>query len=336
LDILLREGDDDPLTTAGLWMMLGGQSRELGEYDRAELEANTALTIARDGLGPRHPFVARVYGALADTARARGDSAAARGFVDAGLAIERGHGDSRGLTLPSLLYQRGLSEQEVGEHARAIETLEEAVALYREVGSEDRTSAPLTVMASSQLELGLLDAAHGNLSRALELEYRRGQRARTAEAQVLHNLGEVEAAMGRVDDARRRYATAIELMESALGPEAALLSLPLTGLGELELAAGNPALARALLERALPLCSPLVAERDELAETSFALARALWADPGATAEDRRRAIEHARAAADAFAEAGAHEARRRDEAVRWVEDHQAQVEADVVVIEPTD
>jgi len=336
LDILLREGDDDPRTTAGLWLMLGGQSRELGEYDRAELETNNALTIARNELGPRHPFVARAYAALADTARARGDSAAARGFVDAGIAIERGHGDARGLTLPLLLYQRGLIEQELGEHARAIETLEEAVALYREVDSEDRTSAPLTVMALSQLELGQLDAAHANLLRALELEYRRGQRARTAEGQVLHNLGEVEAAMGRVADARRRYTTAIELLESALGPQAALLSLPLTGLGELELAEGNPTLARALLERALPLCSPLIAERDELGETSFALARALWADPGATAEDRRRAIDHARSAADAFAEAGPHEARRRDEAVRWVEDHQAQVEGDVVAINPRD
>ncbi len=316
LAILTREGEDDPLVIASDWHMLGAVSRQLGEYDRAEVEIREALAIGRDGLGPEHPFVARVHVSLADTARARGDWDSAHASLDAAIAIFRG---GRTLTLPMALHQRGLLEQEHGEHARAIRTLEEAVALFEQLGAELERGHAWTVMGISRLALGQLEAAHADLSRALQLEHSRGRPARADEAWVQFGLGEVESEMGRIDDARRRYTAAIELWEASAGVDAALLGPPLTGLAELELAQGNVSVARALLERALPLCSPLLAERDELGETSFALARALWADRGATAEDRRRAIALGRAAATAFTEAGPHEAARRDEAQRWVD-----------------
>lgn len=327
LRILVREGKTDPLITAGVWLMLSGVSRHLREYTRAELEARQSLVIARTELGASHPFVARVYGGLADTALARGDLREGRAFIDAGVAIERLQSPRRSLTLPTLLYQRGQIESEAGEYTKAIATLEEAASLYEAAGAEQKAAAPLTVIGLAQLELGLLDAAHANVSRALELEYRRGQVGRTDEALALHNLATVESVMGRTDDARARFTKAIELWEATLGPEARTLSLALGGLGQLELAAGNPVVARALLERALPLFGTLHTERDDLADTEFAYARALWADPSAGATERRRAIELAGEAAARYADVGPLRFRRRDEAARWAAEHAARLES---------
>jgi tetratricopeptide (TPR) repeat protein len=114
---------------------------------------------------------------------------------------------------------------------------------------------------------------------------------------VLGNLGDVALRLGRLDEAMLRLSRAIALKERTLGRQHASLAYPLTTLGKVLIEREDPAAAREHLQRALDLraSNPGVGPR-LLAETRFALARAVWA-----VGDRTRAIELAHLARDGFA-----------------------------------
>jgi tetratricopeptide (TPR) repeat protein len=92
----------------------------------------------------------------------------------------------------------------------------------------------------------------------------------------LNNRGEVLNALGRSREARQSFERAQSIWEKELGTENPNLGFALTGIGISYLIEGNPSSALAPLERALKIRSSKELERSRIAETRFALARALW------------------------------------------------------------
>ena len=93
---------------------------------------------------------------------------------------------------------------------------------------------------------------------------------------------------------------ALTVWETQVGSSHPYLGYPLTAIGRAALALARPKDAVAPLERALRLRETGEADAVLLAETRFALARALW-DAGA---DRARALALAMRARDVYAPAG--------------------------------
>jgi serine/threonine-protein kinase len=98
----------------------------------------------------------------------------------------------------------------------------------------------------------------------------------------------------------RADATPVEAsFERTLGRDHPFLADPMTVLGEVALAEGRPADARAVLERAWEIRSTHVTDAGAREETAFALARAIWDSSEA---DRTHALELANEARDGYAE----------------------------------
>ncbi|EPX64216.1 hypothetical protein D187_005350 [Cystobacter fuscus DSM 2262] len=114
------------------------------------------------------------------------------------------------------------------------------------------------------------------LRRAVEASERARGPEHPDTAQPCTTLGRVLVDQGRPAEALTLFTRALRLRERALGPRHPELAAPLTGQGEALLRLGRASEALAPLERALVLRSTHTVPPEALAETRFALARALW------------------------------------------------------------
>jgi tetratricopeptide (TPR) repeat protein len=117
-------------------------------------------------------------------------------------------------------------------------------------------------------------------------------------ATQVSNRGEILNGLGRYREARESFERARIVWERELGLDHRNLGYALTGIGESFLAEGDASSALAPLERALTIREQHETEPSRLAETRFALARALWD----TNRDRARARTLAQRAKDGYAQ----------------------------------
>ena len=96
---------------------------------------------------------------------------------------------------------------------------------------------------------------------------------------------------------------------------------PLTGLGQTLLGLAKPGDALPLLERALTIRTTHQVDPADLADTRFALARALWIAPAAQDRDRPRARTLAEQAHAAFASLGDAQKAKLAEVQTWLAEH---------------
>ncbi len=132
-------------------------------------------------------------------------------------------------------------------------------------------------------------------------------------AQSLFELGDALERGGKLDDARGEYDRALSLWERTRGRDHPDVAFALTSLGRIDLAQGRTHEAVARLERALKLRGGRGLDPQLLAETQFALARALHA-----VDDRARARELAAKAREAFATGTPPAPKRATEVQRWL------------------
>jgi serine/threonine protein kinase/tetratricopeptide (TPR) repeat protein len=198
-----------------------------------------------------------------------------------------------------ILTCRGAIRNSVRDFAAALTLERAAVALKEKVLGPDHPDVANSLIGVDVALTGLGDPA-GALAvndRALAIYRRAYGDAHPLVAQCLSNSGEALNALGRYAEARAAFDGAVARWEAALGPDHRHLAYALTGLGQTEIATGEYRAAMAPLERALIIRSRHESDAALLAETRFALARALWLAGG----DRSRARGLAAQAKAAYA-----------------------------------
>jgi tetratricopeptide (TPR) repeat protein len=180
-----------------------------------------------------------------------------------------------------------------GRYEEALAHAERSVALEQRAGaSPGEVARSLNNEATILVDLGRYEQAVAYFDRAIADLGQEIGAGHPLVATFISNKGESLDRLGRHEEARAAYQRALASEERAYGPESTVVAYPLAGLGESYLADHRPAAAVVPLERAWRIRDGHENDAALVAETGFALGRALWESGG----DRERAI---RLAADA-------------------------------------
>ena len=167
------------------------------------------------------------------------------------------------------LLLQGRYAEALPHDQRALELKEQSGAALGEIGrSLNNRAITLTDLGRYEEALGDFDRAIHDLGEQLGDEH-------PLVATFISNKGETLDRVGRHAAARAAYQQALRIEERGYGPESTNVAYPLTGLGESFLADHHPSEARAPLERAARIRQASETDAALVAETNFALARAL-------------------------------------------------------------
>ncbi len=267
----------------------------IGEDRRARGSLETALELL--GKEPAAQWwTAAVHRALGDLSLHEGHAADARADFDrAGETFVAAFGDKHPDNALVIAGQARVLAAE-GDVAGARGRLREAVALVEAaLGPGSTRLLPLCrQLARLELSQKSFDAAIFELERAQRIS-RDAWGDHPKVAQSLFELGNALTQAGRLDEARTQHDRALALWERTRGKDHPDVAFALTSLGQLDLQQGHANEAVERLERALKLRGGRGLDPQLLAQTQFALARALHA-----VDDRPRARELAAKARDAF------------------------------------
>ena len=280
---------------------LGGIALARGEHAEARVYHERARDILENTLGPEHPRVASVLVYLAYEAQRVGDLEQARALYERTVAIKEKVYGTEYSDVAFAVAGLAMVESLSGEHQRAVRRFRRVTKILEKTLGPDHPEIgrALNNQGCAEISAGEYRRAGETLQRALALYERTLGPEHASVALVLYNLGDAANGDGEYGDARAYNERSIAIVESALGPEHPRLADPLTSLGRALLGQDTPAKAIPPLERALSIRTTHPGSPVELADTRFALARALWRAPPARGRDRRRAkglTEQARAA----------------------------------------
>jgi len=222
-----------------------------------------------------------------------------------------------------LIFSQGLASLRLGEHTRAIELISESLRLteadkgrlHPEVASQH------TMLATTYRESGEQDKALSHARTALEIRKTTLGPEHRLVAESLDELGMTLIALKRHDEAKASFEEALALKKKVLGPEHSDLSYSYDGIGQALLEGGRAAEAVEPLRKALAFTE---VEPEALAQTGFALAKALWA----VGQEQGRAREVATQARERYVKL--EKPQQVAELDAWLGSHQeVQVEAPV-------
>jgi tetratricopeptide (TPR) repeat protein len=184
--------------------------------------------------------------------------------------------------------------------AAAVTYLSQAVATKTRILGTDAVDVAL-----SEANLGIVlqhvhryDESLTHIDKALAIFSRKVGAQHPDVASHLSDRGDTLNALGRYPEARQSFEQALKIWERNLDPDVTVADA-LSGLGLSYLGESRPANAAVVLERALRIREANNIPPAEVAQTKFALARALW-DSG---QDRARACRLAIEARSLFAKA---------------------------------
>jgi CHAT domain-containing protein/tetratricopeptide (TPR) repeat protein len=195
-------GEVVSLNTSGLtWWTLGDHDRALRELTRA-LERARALVAREDEVATSLNNIGLVY-------REMGRFAQAREALEQALAIDRRLGSRWAVAYD--LRNLGLTHLREGDAAAALPLLREAAAEAEAIG--DRVNEAKAWLAVGEALAGGNAAGEARDAFGRALEAARSMVLREVEWRALHGLGLLERSGGRLEDARRLLAEAVEVVE---------------------------------------------------------------------------------------------------------------------------
>jgi tetratricopeptide (TPR) repeat protein len=313
-----------------LGMVLGRR----GDDEQALAHIRHALEIKERELGPQHPHVAVVLGALANALEQRGELDEALEVLRRAQAIdEQILGDEHPQLATSygsigrVLVKQGLLDEGQAQ-------LERALALYEAVGDGPNAAAVLDTLAQLRFGQGRLDDAAALLERALAQSQRALGPDHPEVGTMLGNLANVRHAQGRLDEALELLRRALAIHEAALGPEHASVARGAGNLGLLLHEKGATDEALVLQRRSLAIHESVHGlSHPEVAAAALELGVALY-EHGERASGRQL-VERARAIATALPE----EQELAEEARKWLAEHseaegETEAEAEAETREP--
>ncbi len=172
---------------------------------------------------------------------------------------------------------RALRDERRGHFAEALRSVEGSLAPRMSDLPADRFDLgdAWNMIACQRLELEDDRGALVAIDKSLEI-FRRLDPDNPNLASFLSNRGEILQALGRHTEARAMFDESLARWTRWLPPDHPWLAYPLTGIGNVLRSEGHADAAVPVLERALALRAGDVQDGVRLAETRFALARALW------------------------------------------------------------
>ncbi len=200
-----------------------------------------------------------------------------------------------------LLNNRSCLRQRQKRFAEGLEDARLSALAKEKAGGADNPDIAHSLNNMSQvlIDQGALHEALNHLERALEIGERGYGPHHPATGMFLSNYAEVLNGLGRFEEARAAAARALAIFEAETDPDGGPFTYPMMALGTAFLGTGDVELALPLLERATAIRESKVSDPTPIAESHFALARALQTtgrDPARARAlaDRARA-EYARA-----------------------------------------
>ncbi|MEM9458727.1 MAG: tetratricopeptide repeat protein [Myxococcota bacterium] len=302
---------------------LGHVAKLEGRYEQARELYERALAIREEALGAAHPEVATSFDSLGRVAHRQAEYEQARELHERALGIREEALGPDHPEVASSLHGLGNVAHSQGKYEQARALYERALGIREEaLGPEHPEVARLLSNLGFGADLqGKHEEAQDFHERALAIMERAFGRDHPDVASSLNNLGRVVKSQGKYEEAQALYERALGVMKRALGPEHPYIAYPLTGLGAALLGLGRPVDALPVLERALAIRNSDAVDPAELAETRFALARALWTVPAAQGRDRPRARTLAQQARTAYAALGDAWKAQRAETETWLVEH---------------
>jgi predicted ATPase/DNA-binding XRE family transcriptional regulator len=196
------------------------------------------------------PLVLQLTAALWRFWYLRGYLSEGRAWLEAALALG---GEERVATRATACHGAGVLAWAQGDHARAAERAEQALALWRTLGDRAGSARALNLLGLIAIDQEDWDRAAQALGESLAL--RRDLQDQWGTATSLHNLGTV--ARGRGDHARATalYAESLAL-RVALADEAGM-AISYRDQAALALAQGEESRAQSLYRQSMPLASAL-------------------------------------------------------------------------------
>ncbi len=283
--------------------MLGLIAIETGAFDDARAAFTRELDVAARTLGPDHPELAKPINNLANIAWREGKYAEARASFERALELQRDALGAEHRNVAQLENNLAAVAMSQGDHVEAGRRFERALTIWKKALGEDHPQ-----VADALNNLAVVAAASGDLQRARTLdEEAMGIRERTmpadhpALAQTYANLGTDYFRLGDVARARELHERALAIYRAKLQPAHDDIALVSTCLANDLLAQGDAAAAKPLAEHALALRTDAQIDPVELAQTRWALARALFEVEAG--RDRVRARVLATQAREVFATA---------------------------------
>jgi tetratricopeptide (TPR) repeat protein len=299
-DAALPEDHPERATTL---LNLGAIEGKRGRLDVARAYLERSLAILERAHGPEHPDVAGPLTNLGNVARAEGDMKAAAGHYRRAIQIREAVAGPASPTLATPLSNLGVVLSAMGEHAEADAMHARVAALFEAAHGREhpKVASAYINRGDAAFRMGDLEAAARHLVTAVEI-LAAAAPTHPLRLSALSDLGEVQLAAGRWEDARGSFDEALALARSRNAPAMAAARAA-TGLGR----------ALVELERGVEAIDPLSWSRERLHEakdpaepvgkTEFLLARALRI-AGREEEAQRHADAARRAMVEAEGDAG--------------------------------
>jgi serine/threonine-protein kinase len=295
---------------------------DAGELEEAVEEHRQALALRVKILGPDHPHTAASRSVLGSGLQRLGRYEEAEAQQRRAVEIlEAALGPEHPDTIAVRVNLAGALGSQERYDAAEVE-LRRAVAGFEKVLGPDHPHVATTrsMLATALHGQGKDVEAEAEHRKALAAFEKLLEPDNPTIATVRHNLANALHAQGKLEEAEAQFRATLGAREKVLGPDHPRVALTQHGLGELLLDRGQAEEALVLAE-----ASWKRNQRDDIpaevsAGSAFLLARALWAK-GTNADDRRRALELANKAREAFAGAGEVATERAENVEAWLNDH---------------
>ncbi len=283
-----------------------------GEYAESETHFRAALAIREQAFGPDELKVAASLQGLGNALLARGKLADARAHFERALAILEVRLGPDHPDVASALNDIGGAYHHTGDYATELAFGKRTLAIREKALGPDHpdVAESLVNTAIASKALGQWAVVEPNYLRAIAIFEKVHGKSHFNTAVTRLNLAEALRVGGKLEAAAVQYEKARAILVEKFGPEHPITAHVWNGLGQLELARGKRAEAVVMLEHAVAIRAKDGGDAPALAESRFALARAL------DTPDRARTL--ATQARDAYRTAGKSFARQADEIERWL------------------
>ena len=258
---------------------LGDAQHQSGDLEAARASFRRAVEIANRSHPPDHPDVVTALSNLGLIENALGNPDEAKTLLEQALRVGEKTHKAEHPRIIALLLNLANVVQSGGDTDRAIDLQRRALALAREVHGDAHptTGILLANLGITQSLLGDHHSAEASHLEALRITEDAVGPDHNRVAGILINLGFAQHELGKLDESLAAYERALAVAAKVYGPEHYETAYGWHGIAVVALDLGNEQQAIQAARRAVELRERSGLIADQLAESRFVLARALFA-----------------------------------------------------------